>query len=55
MTPHITADSVASDQDSFRLNREITSSTQGAAPTPPRTVAAPCHPAHSKRHEVTSS
>ncbi|MFI6637391.1 DUF2637 domain-containing protein [Nonomuraea fuscirosea] len=31
------------------------SQTQGAAPTPPRTVAAPRHPATAKAHEVHSS
>ncbi|GAA3180582.1 hypothetical protein [Nonomuraea roseoviolacea] len=32
-----------------------TDDTQGAAPTPPRTVTAPCHPARSNGHEVPTS
>ncbi|GAA1005465.1 hypothetical protein Aple_051050 [Acrocarpospora pleiomorpha] len=41
------------DDEMFLLNCEIaTTSTQGAAPLPPRTVAAPCHPTTSKDNEV---
>jgi hypothetical protein len=44
------------DEDAFRLNRELaTTSAQGAAPTPPRTVTAPCHPATSNGYEVIPS
>ncbi|WP_219459964.1 DUF2637 domain-containing protein [Nonomuraea rhizosphaerae] len=40
--------------DETRSDR-TSSTTQGAAPTPPRTVAAPHHPATAKAHEVHTS
>lgn len=43
--------------DDARIDRTSSPTTteQGAAPTPPRTVTAPRHPAASNDHEVTSS
>ncbi len=46
---------VVADYGPNELPDHDTDDTQGAAPTPPRTVAAPCHPARVNAHEVHTS